>query len=271
MIEPLACARALVDCIGLAAVGNRQELDRRIVAEVALNDCRCPIGRAVVDDDHFKTGIGAAQNAFHRLGDDRGFVMRRDDDADLRQRAFEERFGPPCLADAMDEAKAGEEQHARKAEPDRADEHALQQMLRPAERIKHRAVDQRLEHARRQRRHRLLARQPGELGGRDKLKAARPQGVDQLRQSLDGFAPVAAGVVKQDDITDIVRIGIGDLLQDAVDDRLRRRRSQSSGSIRKPTLTKPMLCASATGTSSSIVVGSESPMKAPGTAASNGR
>ncbi len=70
--------------------------------------------------------------------------------------------------------------------------------------------------------HGLLARQPGEFRGGDEFVALRPQGIDQLRQSLDGLGPVAARIVQQDDIAVAVGVEGRNLLYDAVDDRLRR-------------------------------------------------
>ncbi len=69
---------AEIDRIGLAAIRHRDELDVGGIAETPGNDRRGSVGRAIVDDDHFKAGIVACEYPLDRFDDHLGLVMRRE-------------------------------------------------------------------------------------------------------------------------------------------------------------------------------------------------
>ena len=155
------------------------------------------VGRAVVDDDDLELRIVARQNVAHRADDDLPLVKRRDEHClqrrmlrELRWHARASRAG--CASPTRSETGRGPRRaNGEKEHCDKAAE--------PAQRHEDRQADQ-LRGARRQRRHRLIAREARELRHRHEVVALRPQAIDQLRQRRDGLRAISAGIVQQDDV-----------------------------------------------------------------------
>ncbi len=76
-----------VDGFRFAAVGDGEEDHAPVGAKSLAHDVRGAVGRAVVDNDDLRLGIGAVEDALHRIADDPRLIVRGNEHRDRRASA----------------------------------------------------------------------------------------------------------------------------------------------------------------------------------------
>ena len=113
---------------GLAAIGDGDEPDPGIGAEMRAHQVRGAVRRSVVDHDDFNVAIVAGQNVVDRPNDDLGLVMGGYHHGLQRRRIRQCRRDLVRLGAAIAPADDTQEQDARYAEPDRRQEQPVEEM-----------------------------------------------------------------------------------------------------------------------------------------------
>ena len=218
-ISPLAYAESVVQRARLAAVRLAKDAHLRMIAVRSARDLVRVVRRSVIDDHDLELArILLRDQRLDRAQDDLLLVVRRHDHAH-RWREGDRRIAVLVIPDALDDREHRHEHEPREAEEDGEEEDPVEQPLHHAQRSPADQLTRAREPiARRQPRHRLIAREPDQLRQRHDRVADGAQGVDERAERRDGLAAIAAAIVQQHDVAARA------LREHGIDDRLHARR-----------------------------------------------